>query len=58
MAEEVGVKDATEEVVDHLEDIRPACEEVAEDESVAKVDDEADEAVPQVAVPGIEVACG
>ena len=58
VAEEVEITDATEEVADDREEVRPACEEVAEEKSVAKVDDKADEDEPQVAVPGMEVACG
>ena len=45
-------------MADNREEVRPAYEEVAEDMSVAKVDDEADDDEPQVAVPGMEVACG
>ena len=52
------ITDATEEVADNREEVRPACEEVAEEKTVAEMDDEADEDEPQVAVPGMEVACG
>ena len=58
VAEEVGIMDATEEVADNREEVKPACEEVAEDKSVAEMDDVADEVEPQVAEPGMEVACG
>ena len=58
MAEEVEIMDATEKVADNQEEVRLACEEVAEEKSVAEMDDEADENRPQVAVPGMEVACG
>ena len=56
VAEEVGIKDATEEVADNREEVRPACEKVAEEEGVAMMDDEADEVEPQVAEPRMEVA--
>ena len=56
VAEEVEITDATEEVADNREEVRPACEEVAEDDGVAKTDNEADEVEPQVAEPGMEVA--
>ena len=42
-------------MADNREEVRPACEEVAEEKDVAKMDDEADEDEPQVAVPGMEV---
>ena len=58
MAEEVEITDATEEVADNRKEVRPACEEVAEEKSVAEMDDEADEDEPQVAEPRMEVACG
>ena len=58
MAEEVEITDATEEVADSREEVRPACEEVAEEKGVAETDDEAEEDEPQVAEPGMEVACG
>ena len=58
VAEEVEITDATAELADNREEVRPACEEVAEDKSVAEMDDEADEDEPQVAEPGMEVACG
>ena len=58
VAEEVEITDGTEEVADSREEVRPACEEVAETKSVAEVDDEAEEDEPQVAEPGMEVACG
>ena len=58
VAEEMEITDATEEVADNRENVRPACEEVAEEKSVAEMDDEADEDEPQVAVPGMEVARG
>ena len=58
VAEEVEIKDATEEVAEIREKIRPACEEVAKGKEVAEVDDEADEGQPQVAEPGMEVAEG
>ena len=50
VAEEMEITDATEEVADNREEVRPACEEVAKDKSVAEMDD--------VAEPGMEVACG
>ena len=58
VAEEVEITDTTEEVADDQEEVRPTCEEVAEEKSVAEMDDEANEDEPQVAVPGMEVACG
>ena len=58
VAEEVEITDATEEVADDREEVRPTCEEVAGEKSVAEMDDEANENEPQVAVPGMEVACG
>ena len=58
VAEAVEIMDATEKVADNREEVRPACEEVAEDKRVAKVDDEADEDEPHVAEPGMEVASG
>ena len=58
MAEEVGIKDATEEVAENRDEIRPACEEVAKGKGVAEMDDEADEDEPLVAEPGMEVAEG
>ena len=58
VAEEVEIKDATEEVAEIREEIRPACEEVAEGISVAELDDEADDFEPHVAERGMEVAKG
>ena len=58
VAEEVEIKDATEEVAEIRGEVRPACEEVAKGKEVAEVDDEADEDEPHVADPGMEVAEG
>ena len=58
VGEEVEIMDATEEVADDREKVRPAYEEVAEEGSVVKMDDETDEDEPQVALLGMEVACG
>ena len=58
VAEEVEKTDPTDKVAENWEEVRPAYEEVAEDMSVAKEDDEADGDEPHVAVPGMEVACG
>ena len=58
VAEEVEIKDATEEVAELRDKVRPTCEEVAKGKSVAEMDDEADEVEPQVAEPGMEVAKG
>ena len=58
VAEEVEIREATEEVAEIREEIRPTCEEVAKGKSVAEVDDEADEDESHVAEPGMEVAEG
>ena len=57
VAEEMEIPDATEEVANICEEVRLAYEVVAEEMSVAQMNDDADEDKPQVAVLGIEVAC-
>ena len=58
MAEEVEIMDTTENVAEKQEEVRPACEELAEGRSVAEMDDKGDENEPQVAEPGMKVAKG